>query len=120
VTFWRPKILRTAPDSGHLFLNRYAKPLNGDSFTNRFEETIYRFSGVYVTPHLVRDIWASEYLDETGDITGAADRLGDTPQMVMQRYAHILKRKAQQRTEAWLANQLGRATSPGTACVSCT
>jgi hypothetical protein len=75
----------------------------------RFKSAVYRFSGVYLTPHLVRDIWASEYLDATGDITGAADRLGDTPQTVMQHYAHILKRKAQNRTETWLTNQL---TSP--------
>jgi integrase-like protein len=112
LTFWRPKILRSAPDTRYLLLGRYAQPLTRDHFTLRFKEAIYRFSGAYVTPHLVRDIWASEYLDETGDITGAADRLGDTPQMVMQRYAHILKRKAQQRTETWLANQLTKAISP--------
>jgi hypothetical protein len=53
----------------------------------------------------VRYPW-SPSIDATGDITGAADRLGDTSQTVMQHYAHVLKRKAQHRTETWLTNQL--------------
>jgi Phage integrase family len=111
LAIWRPALLRGAQDPGHLFLTRYGESLNRDAFTVRFKETVYRFSGVYLTPHLVRDIWASEYLDATGDITGAADRLGDTPQTVMQRYAHVLKRKAQYRTENWLSAQISEGIS---------
>jgi site-specific recombinase XerC len=74
--------------------------------TQAFTRTIYRFTGRYTTPHMVRDSWASEYLDATGDIAGAADKLGDSPATVMKHYAHILKRKAQDRTDVWLSNHL--------------
>jgi integrase len=106
LTIWRPSVLQSKPETHHLFLTRYGEPMNRDAFTVRFKEAVYRFSGVYITPHLVRDIWASEYLDATGDVAGAADRLGDAPQTVMQHYAHILKRKAQSRTDTWLTSQL--------------
>jgi hypothetical protein len=45
-------------------------------------------------------------LDATGDIAGAADKLGDSPQTVMRHYAHILKRKTQNRTDLWLSSHL--------------
>jgi site-specific recombinase XerC len=105
VTVWRPRRLQGA-DSPLVFLNRYGKPLTTDVLTQAFTRTIYRFTGRYTTPHMVRDSWASEYLDATGDIAGAADKLGDSPATVMKHYAHILKRKAQDRTDVWLSNHL--------------
>jgi integrase len=106
LTVWRPRRLPPGSDSPLVFLNRYGKPLTSDVLTQAFTRTIYRFTGRYTTPHMVRDSWASEYLDATGDIAGAADKLGDSPATVMKHYAHILKRKAQDRTDLWLGNHL--------------
>jgi hypothetical protein len=41
-----------------------------------------------------------------GDYETVADRLGDTPQTVMQHYAHILKQRTQDRTGQWIVGHL--------------
>jgi integrase len=106
LTVWRPKRLPAGSSSPYVFTNRYGRPMTSDVLTQAFTRTIYRFTGRYTTPHIVRDAWASEYLDATGDITGAADKLGDSPSTVMRHYAHILKRRAQDRTDLWLSSYL--------------
>ena len=58
---------------------------------------------------MVRDSWASDYLDATGDVAGCADMFGDTVEMVLKHYAHVLKRRAQGRTASWLQTHLGAA-----------
>jgi hypothetical protein len=62
---------------------------------------------------MVRDSWASEYLDATGDVAGCAEKLGDTVEMVLKHYAHILKRRAQGRTDLWLQAHLGNGQPHG-------
>jgi hypothetical protein len=99
---WRPKL--AIPDDTHVFMNSrghpFAKPRDvADIIAN----TTYRFTGVGVTPHMIRDIWATEYLEANpGDVAGAARRLGNTEEMVLRHYAHILKRNVDARAEAFL------------------
>jgi site-specific recombinase XerD len=106
LTVWRPFMLGTAPDIQLVFVTRKGQPLSSDHLNTMYTRTVYRVLGKYTTIHLIRDAWASDYLDATGDIAGAADRLGDTPQTVMQHYAHILKQRTQDRTGLWIADHL--------------
>ena len=107
LTVWRSRRLAISGSAAHLvFMNRDGNPLTSPMLRETFTRTIFRFTGRSTTPHMVRDSWASEYLDATGDIAGAADKLGDLPSTVMSHYAHVLKRKAQNRTGAWLNNHL--------------
>ena len=76
------------------------------NMTQTIKRITYRFTGVAVTPHLIRDIWASSYLADTGDIMGAARRLGDTPGTVLLHYAHILDARANARANTWLRGHL--------------
>ena len=93
VDVWRPQRL---PEAGSdlVFLNELGRPFRGNSLNLMFFKVIYRITGMRTTIHMVRDSYASEYLDATGDVAGCADKLGDTVEMVLKHYAHILKRRA--------------------------
>ncbi len=105
LTVWRPQ---RVPDGGSplVFLTESGQPWTGDRLRRLFRAAVYRFTGRRTTMHLVRDAWATEYLDATGDVTGCADMLGDTTEMVLRHYAHVLKNRAQGRTAAWLQTHL--------------
>lgn len=98
---WRPRLATS--DEAHVFLSFTGRPFGDPSHLGAsISHMTYRFSGVSVNPHLIRDIWATEYLNATGDIAGCARRLGNTIQMIMQRYAHIIKKDADARADAFM------------------
>ena len=66
----------------------------------------WKFSGVPVNPHMIRDIWATEYIKSTRDIIGAAYMLGDTVETVLKYYAHLLDADAEERAVQWLTTRL--------------
>ena len=69
---------------------------------NLVKSATYRFTGVAVNPHLIRDIWATEYLQShPGDYETVADRLGNTVQVVIRYYGHIQKEQAQAKADAF-------------------
>lgn len=103
------------PDNGYVFLNSNGMPWTRFSIYVAFTKTAYRYLRVPLTPHLVRDCWATEYLvrtrEEFGspDVVGAAVMLGDSLQAVQEHYAHILGEEAQARPKQWLQRYLGYA-----------
>jgi integrase len=63
---------------------------------------------VAVTPHMFRDIFATEYLNENpGDAAGVARRLGNTVATVYRHYAHLLNASADARADSWLRSKRG-------------
>jgi integrase len=112
LTVWRPRRLNGL-DSPFVFVNRQCGPFTSEMLKETFKRTVYRFTGQYMTPHLVRDSWATEYLAEEGDVAGAAEMLGDTVETVIRHYAHILRRRAQDETGKWLQNHLQKDRAGG-------
>jgi integrase len=102
---WRPKVA-TADSGDYVFVNSHGKPFafaDPNKLSDPMQRLTYRFTGVGVTPHIIRDIWATEYLEQfPGDIAGAARRLGNTEAMVLKHYAHILERDVDARAETFL------------------
>jgi Phage integrase family len=110
LTVWRPRLVK--PADTHVFVTGRGTPFTvGDLYT-LICRTTWKFSGVAVNPHLIRDIWATEYIKSTRDVVGAAYMLGDTVEIVLQHYAHLLDAEAEQRATAWLRTQLSDETSP--------
>jgi len=101
---WRPRLAPAG--ERHVFVNLRGKPMAIFTMTQTIKYITYRLTGVAVTPHLIRDIWASSYLADTGDIMGAAHRLGDKPETVLTHYAHILEARANARANTWLRGHL--------------
>jgi hypothetical protein len=108
---WRPRLAK--PDESHVFLNSRGHPfMRPKEITDLISRATYRFTGVGVTPHMIRDIWATEYLSQyPGDIAGAARRLGNTETMVLLHYAHIIKRDVDARAETFLRRTFELDTS---------
>jgi hypothetical protein len=50
-------------------------------------------NGVCWHPHVIRRVWATEFLAETGDVVTCAVVLGDTEQTVLREYNDVLKRE---------------------------
>jgi len=110
---WRPKVARA--DDTHVFMNTQGNPFTkGRDVSDMIARTSYRFTGIGITAHLIRDVWATEYLEANpGDVSGAARRLGNTEQMIWLHYAHLLKQNVDARAEAFLQGMFanGKAIS---------
>ena len=57
-------------------------------------------------PHLIRTIWATEYLATTQDFATAATMLGDTLAVVMQTYYDIIHKDQHAKARAFLGTAL--------------
>lgn len=101
-----------AENNSYVFLNMNGMPWALQSLTANFRRFSYRYLGIALTPHLVRDCFATEYIRQTrartghADIVGAAEMLGDTIGTVEKHYAHILGEEAQSMPKKWLREWL--------------
>jgi integrase len=106
LTVWRPRLAK--PGEAHVFLNSIGRPFTANRLTGVVAVTTMRFARVGVTPHLIRDIFATEYLKQSpGDAAGVAKRLGNTIQVVYKHYAHLLDQEADTRADSFLQGALG-------------
>jgi integrase len=105
LTVWRPRLAKAG--EAHVFLNSKGRPFSANRLTGVVAVTTMRFTGVGVTPHLIRDIFATEYLKQhPGDAAGVAKRLGNTIQVVYKHYAHLLDQEADTRADSFLQGAL--------------
>ena len=86
----RRPLLRQAATSPYLFLTRAGNPYNPRALWQELRVRVLQRTGKRFYPHLIRTIWATEYLTEhPGDIRGAAYWLNDTPETVFKRYEEL-------------------------------
>jgi hypothetical protein len=89
LTIRRP-LLRNAATAPWLFLTRAGNPYNPRVLWQELSIKVLQRTGKRFYPHLIRTIWATEYLTEhPGDIRGAAYWLNDTPETVFKRYHEL-------------------------------
>lgn len=101
---WRPLLCGSSP---HLFLNIDGKPYNHEStFNEAFGRPIYSHTGKRFHPHLVRTVWATEYIKETHDFYGAAIMLNDTLDAVIKNYAEVLDEGTARKADEWLQSKI--------------
>lgn len=92
---------KKAPGNVLLFLTRDRKPAARHTIRFWVESTTYAYTGIAVYPHLIRDIWATAYIKATGDFAGAAKRLGNTVEITLKHYAHLLDEEAEEKGDAF-------------------
>jgi hypothetical protein len=92
---------KKAPGNYLVFVNEAGRPIKEASMTVWVEKATYKFTGVAVNPHLIRDIWATAYIKRTKDFIGAAKRLGDLVETVLKHYAHLLDDEAEESANAF-------------------
>jgi integrase len=110
LTIWRPRLAKAGEE--HVFLNSKGHPFTANRLTGAVSVSTMRFARVGVNPHMIRDIFATEYLKQNpGDAAGVAKRLGNTIQVVYKHYAHLLDQEADTRADSFLQGAL-RAEDP--------
>ena len=121
---WRPVLISSQKgdrvgservESGQefVFLNSVGIPLTTPQVTSAFESATYRFTGIAMNPHMVRTIWATEYIKSTRNFIDAAYMLGDTVETVLKSYAKLLDEDCEKRARAWLSSTLKDEPPPG-------
>ena len=90
----------------YLFLNCNGKPYNREGQRQAVRTVVYRYTRKFFHPHLVRSIFATEYIQDTGDFYGAAVLLNDSLKVVIDKYAHLMERGVTQKTDGWLNKKI--------------
>ena len=107
LTLYRPR-LPHAQESSLLFLTKSGRPYEEKFLRQELIILVLRRTNKRFYPHLIRTIWASEYLSATNDFEGAATLLGDSVEMVLKTYYEIHEKKAHNRASQFLATTFGK------------
>lgn len=122
LTIWRPLLIRLqAPQhrgaersqalgqgqgQEYVFLNGGGLPLTLENITRYIKRATYCYTRRAVNPHLIRSIFATEYIRDTRNVALAAYLLGDDIATVMKHYYDIFQNKALvPEVDDWLEKQ---------------
>ena len=86
---YRPR-LKGAAASPLLFLTSRGTPYTDCTLHEELQAAVAIRTGKLFYPHLIRTIWATEFLEKTQDYATAATMLGDTLAVVMKTYYDIV------------------------------
>lgn len=89
-----------------VFLSSVGTPLSLQQVTWAYESATYRFTGIAMNPHMIRTVWATEYIKSTKNFIDAAYMLGDRVETVLQSYADLLDEDCGLRASSWLSQTL--------------
>ena len=90
LTKWRPVLLAKSSDpSTHVFLTQYGNPYNPIPLLQSTKSIVYRYTGKHWHPHIIRTVWATEWIRNGGDFFKAAIMLNDKLETVIANYAHL-------------------------------
>ena len=105
LTVYRPRVLRpTSPP--FVFLTSRGTQFGDILVRQELAYVVARETGQRFYPHLIRSIWATEYLEKTQDFTTAAVMLGDTLGVVMRTYYDVVNRDHHAKAKAFLGEAL--------------
>jgi integrase len=101
----RPK-LPGAAESKFLFLTHLGRPFTSGHLGVELRFAVGTRTGKRFYPHLIRSIWATEYLERTQDFTTASVLLGDTLREVMKTYYDVVNKDHHAKAKAFLTDAL--------------
>ena len=100
---WRPCLERLSGGRfTHVFLNRYGKPYGINPLNMCVKNRLYRYTGKACHAHLIRTIWATEYIRQTGNVYNAAVLLNDRMETVVKQYSHLMEQGVAEQTDRWV------------------
>jgi hypothetical protein len=107
LTTWRP-ILTGREHHPEVFLNRYGQPYCEFTIRRALQGHIYSFTGRRWHPHIMRTIWATEWIKSHGDFYTAAIMLNDRLETVIQNYAHLMEGNIAEKAYEWVQQRVNR------------
>ena len=104
---YRPRLPGFAA-SPFLFLTSRGRPFDKETLRTELSLAVaMRTAGQRFYPHLIRSIWATEYLeDNPGDFATVAEMLGDTLAVIMKTYFDIDHKRQQAKASTWQRGSL--------------
>jgi hypothetical protein len=105
LTVHRPK-LPNADTSRFVFLTQRGNPHIEKTLHLNLSEAVGMHTGQRFYPHLIRTIWATEFLEKKQDFTTAASLLGDTLGTVMRTYYDVVHKEQFPKASAFLDEKL--------------
>ena len=88
---WRPLLLDESHPSAYVFPTERGGPYTPKHLTEKTSLIVYRYTGKHWHPHIIRSVWATEWIRKThGDFYTAAMMLNDKLETVIAHYAHLL------------------------------
>ena len=107
---WRPILLSLSPhphQERHLFLTNRGTPHERRNLTATTSRIIYRYTGKHWHPHIIRTVWATEYIRNThGDFYTASVMLNDRMETVIANYTHLLEEDVAEKAYRIIAERL--------------
>jgi len=107
LTVFRPRVPGAAA-SPFVFLTQVGRPFTQSALRAEVMHVVAMRTGVRFFPHMIRTIWATEYLEAPatrGDFAGAATMLGDTIGEVIKTYYHVTVEEHQERGANFIHTQ---------------
>ena len=101
----RPRLPGAMP-TGPLFLTKHGTAYTAKGIRYELADHVAMRTNQRFYPHLVRTIWATEYLKKTQDFTTAAVLLGDTVEVVMKTYYDLVHKDQHAKAKAFLSEAL--------------
>jgi hypothetical protein len=87
---WRPILLRKASHPClYVFPSTNGTCYRVSTFHRVTSQPVYRYTGKHWHPHIVRSVWATEWIRNGGDFYTAAIMLNDTLETLIANYAHL-------------------------------
>jgi integrase len=93
-------------DQEIVFLTTVGKPFIKDQICMLIQKMTLKYAGVPVNPHMLRTIWATEYIMDNKDPVVAAYMLNDSVKTVMDKYAMLLRPSSADAASEWVTKNL--------------
>ncbi len=109
LTNWRPLLLsRSSVPDPHVFLTQYGTPYQTKYLRQTTQYIVYRYTGKYWHPHIVRTVWATEMILKGVDLLKVAMMLNDKLETVIKNYAHLLDQNVAEEVYALIDQRNGQ------------
>jgi hypothetical protein len=106
LTIWRPLLLRKMGHADtHVFMTRRGAHYNRHVLRSVTSNIVYRYTGKRWHPHIVRTVWATEWVRGGGDFFKGAVMLNDTLETFIANYAHLRDENVAEEVYATLATR---------------
>jgi hypothetical protein len=99
-----PKIV----DQEYFFINAWGRPFTSERIRDQISNLTYKYVGVAMSPHIIRSVWSTEFLEEKGmdGVATCAYMVNDTIETILRTYADLLTPNRQAAATSWLAGHL--------------
>jgi hypothetical protein len=102
---WRP-LLAQIHHRPEVFLNIHGQPWEEDAFSQRVKRVVYEHTGRYFHPHMIRTVWATEWIKSSGDFMTAAIMLNDRLETVIANYSHLRDENVAENAYKWVQGRV--------------